>query len=162
MLWPNRSTFISFGYFNRAICFSMNSCVSIKIFRLYRKVSGSSISVTLIVYELINARAFSKADAMVGAGNRFESSGPATRQYLPLGKTVCTWLVCLNFGHSAGFQAPGVVDHDLRVPGMLTGVKSSWPMPSALWNLYLWRWTALALSTRTWNSSAPMSGRTTI
>lgn len=56
-----------FGYFNRAICFSMNSCVSIKICRLYRKVSGSSISVTLIVYELINARAFSKADAMVGA-----------------------------------------------------------------------------------------------
>ena len=79
MLWPNRSTFISFGYFNRAICFSMN-CVSIKIFRLYRKVSGSSISVPLIVYELINARAFSKADAMVGAGNRFESSGPATRK----------------------------------------------------------------------------------
>ena len=44
------------------------------------------------------------------------------------------------------------------VPGMQTGVKYSWPMPSALWNLYLWRWTASALSTRTRNSSAPMSG----
>ena len=76
-----------FGYFNRAICFSMNSCVSIKICRLYRKVSGSSISVTLIVYELINARAFSKADAMVGAGSIFESSGPAT------GKLSFIWYV---------------------------------------------------------------------
>ena len=49
----------------------------------------------------------------------------------------------------------------LSAPGMQTGVKSSWPTPLALWNLYLWRWTASALSTRTRNSSAPMSGRTT-
>ena len=47
------------------------------------------------------------------------------------------------------------------VPDTQTAVKSSWPTPSALWNLYLWRWTASALSTRTRNSSAPMSGRTT-
>ena len=36
-------------------------------------------------------------------------------QYLPFGKAVCSWFVCFDLSHPAGFQPPGVVDHDLRV-----------------------------------------------
>ena len=58
-------------YFNLDICFWIYFCVSINIFWLYRKVSGSLISETLIRKELMHELAFSKRDKMVGADNTF-------------------------------------------------------------------------------------------
>src|SRR5699024_6688650 len=47
-------------YFSFAICSERNFCVSIRIFQLCRKASGSSISETLMLKELILVSAFCK------------------------------------------------------------------------------------------------------